>query len=168
MLRIRSATPLALLAVIGLAGAGTPASDPIAIYALIDRVVLEPDSIIPQRIQIHGAFVLQIAPGRFRGGRGYLYYEANPSNPRATFTDWSDLRTLAGTNRVIGFGSRFAPTGRLRLESDSVGTADTYPLGVGIYRNLGAGWPMARRVREIHAAPRQPTDTLPGDARAHL
>ena len=32
------------------------ASDPIGIYALVDKVVLEPNEKNPERIQIHGAF----------------------------------------------------------------------------------------------------------------
>ena len=57
------------------------ASDPIGIYALIDRVVLEPSDAQPERIQIWGAFsfaMRQFGDQYSPPVRGYLYYQLRP------------------------------------------------------------------------------------------
>ena len=151
---------LGVVTVAALFALPAPASDPIGVYAIVDRVVLEPDSITPERIQIWGAFVVQEAPSHYRLARGYLYYQPNPSYPRATFVEWSDLRTLAGTNRVIGFGGRYGGNGRVRSEGDRAVEPDVYPIGTGIYRDLG-DWAMVQRLRELHASARVPPTPPP-------
>ena len=161
---LRSRVGIAAMA--ALFGVPSPASDPVGVYAIIDRVVLEPDSVSPERIQIWGAFIVQHAPGRYQSARGYLYYEANPTNRRATFIEWSDLRTLAGSNKVIGFGGRYGGNGRIREEKDRVGEPDVYPIGTGIYRDPPI-WQMTERLREIHSAPRVPPPPPSGARDSH-
>src|SRR5690349_5967897 len=51
------------------------ASDPNAIYAFVDRVVLEPSDDKPERIQVWGGFALAKTENRYEYGaaqRGYL------------------------------------------------------------------------------------------------
>jgi hypothetical protein len=59
--------------------AGQPllASDPTGIYALVDKVVLEPNAQSPERIQIWGVFILFKEKSRNEYDppvRGYLYF----------------------------------------------------------------------------------------------
>ena len=66
-----------VLVVLGAAPAR--ASDPIGIYALIDRVVIEESS--PQRVQVWGVFALSDGnhgDGYRAAQRGYLYYTVKP------------------------------------------------------------------------------------------
>ena len=68
-------TIMAALAAVVFAAAAR-GSDPVGIYALIDKVVLEPNDSRPERIRLYGVFVL----GRNRGNehtpatRGYMYF----------------------------------------------------------------------------------------------
>lgn len=130
---------LALLAAIGLLAVPAMASDPVGVYGLIDRVVLEPDATHPTAIQIWGVFAL--SDGR-RGDnyrpaeRGYLYYTIDRSNERACRAEWSDLRAVAGTGQPIGFGARYGPAGRVRRPSETPVKPDPYVLGVGLVKML--------------------------------
>src|SRR4030095_1664470 len=56
------------------------ASDPIGIYALVDKVVLEPSESAPERIQIWGAFAFAVGYDYAyeKPKRGFLYYTLNP------------------------------------------------------------------------------------------
>src|ERR1041384_8220245 len=61
---------IALLLVLFTIGAGEAlASDPIGIYALVDKVVFEPSAANPERIQVWGAFAIA-------EGTGSTYKEA--------------------------------------------------------------------------------------------
>jgi hypothetical protein len=93
------------------------ASDPIGIYALIDRVVLEPSDAQPQRIQIWGAF--SVAMRQFGDQyspplRGYLYYELPPEKAQVAKAEWADMQKVAGTGQIIAFGSRYQQFGKIR------------------------------------------------------
>ncbi len=115
-------------------------SDPVGVYAVIDRVVMEPDATNPTTIQVWGTFAVTTGEHGTRGDtyqpaqRGYLYYSVNSRNARATLAEWSDLRAVAGTGQVIGFGSRFAPAGRVRRGSETASGPEEYPMGFGLVR----------------------------------
>ena len=92
------------------------ASDPVGIYALVDRVVLEPNDTAPERIQIWGAFSLATGRGEAYGTpvRGYMYYALDKNQPDASRREFADLKRVAGTSQCVGFGGRYIPTGRIR------------------------------------------------------
>ena len=110
------------------------ASDPVGLYALIDKVVLEPNAQSPERIQVWGVFAL--AKGRGyeyeQAKRGWVYYKLNPEKPDVCRKEWADLKSVAGQEQAVGFGSRYQERGRLRKESDKPETPDVYPLGFGV------------------------------------
>jgi hypothetical protein len=93
------------------------ASDPIGIYALIDRVVLEPSDAQPQRIQIWGAF--SVAMRQFGDQysppiRGYLYYQLPAEKADVAKAEWAYMQKVAGTCQIIAFGSRYQQFGKIR------------------------------------------------------
>jgi hypothetical protein len=114
------------------------ASDPIGIYTVIDRVVLEPDVRAPERIQIHGAFTL----ARGFGGvgdpqyeppvRGYFYYVLQPGQEGTARAEWRDMASVAGTGQAVAFASRYDPRGRVRDLCEAVADPDPYPNCSGI------------------------------------
>ena len=113
------------------------ASDPIGIYAIVDKVVLEPNENSPQRIQIWGAFALtdgKSGDGYLAAQKGVLYYTLAPGKEAISSREWADLKSIAGTGQGIGFGMRYAPTGRIRKTVEKTDSPDTYPTGVGLIK----------------------------------
>jgi hypothetical protein len=120
--------------VIGLAAAALHASDPIAVYARIDRVVLAPSPEAPQTIQIFGVFSLATPgnPNDYRApARGYLYFTLGSDEALAR-REWSDLKGVAGTPQIVSFGNRRLFEPRLRKEADPPQAPDTYTTGMGL------------------------------------
>src|ERR1043166_4308376 len=114
------------------AGAGSnPVSDPVGAFARIEKVVFEPSSGTPERVQIWGAFAMA---GRENGNvylapeRGYLYFSVKPGKEEPCRKEWADLKAIAGTDQIIGFGMRYQPM-RLRKSTDKPADPDVYPVG---------------------------------------
>src|SRR6516162_4868387 len=86
------------------------ASDAIGIYALIDKVVLEPNAEAPTRIQVWGAFTFaKEAGGNSYAApvRGYLYYRVVEGKEDVCRKEWADMKKVDGSGEVIGMGSSF-------------------------------------------------------------
>jgi hypothetical protein len=115
------------------------ASDPTGIYAIVDKVVLEPNDTAPETIQIWGVFAL--ADGKsgdnYRPAeRGYLYYSLPGSQVQRNSAkdEWADLKKIAGSGQAIGFGGRYTPTGRVRKATEKPTAPDVYPIQMGIVK----------------------------------
>ncbi len=110
------------------------ASDPVGIYAFVDKVVLEPNEGQPERIQIWGGFALAegygytYAPAK----RGYLYYSIKPGEEEKARKEWADLKSLAGTDQFVAFGVRHKPKGTIRAADAKPEKPDVYPIGFGL------------------------------------
>jgi hypothetical protein len=86
------------------------ASGEIGLYGIVEKVVFEPNEQAPERMQLWGAF----AYAESRQGdvvsavqRGYLYFRIpdNSYSPReVVLAEWKDLKSVAGTGQVVGFG----------------------------------------------------------------
>lgn len=123
-----------LLTLLGIGGTRALASDPVGIYALVDKVVFEPNETNPERIQVWGAFATAEGQGYTykNAERGYMYYKVNSEKPAACRNEWSDLKSVAGTGEIVAFGSRHAEKGRLRKNDAKAENPDTYPLAMGL------------------------------------
>ena len=114
------------------------ASDWTGIYALVDKVVLEPNEQSPERIQIWGVFIL--SKGEFGDKyetrmRGYLYFSLPKEKPELAKTEWADLKKIAGTGQCVAFGSRRElekQHARVRGKQDKPELPDSFPLGIGL------------------------------------
>jgi hypothetical protein len=125
---------------LGLSGAGLRASDPIGVFALVDKVTLEPDATAPERIQIWGSFSLADDKDPARDAykspqKGYLYYKLPDEKADAARKEWKDLAAIAGTGQVIGFGSRFATKGTVRSAEIKPQNPDVYPVAFGLVKS---------------------------------
>jgi hypothetical protein len=116
-------------------GASTAvASDPVGVYAFIDKVVLEPNEQKPERIQIWGGFALAegygytYAPAK----RGYLYYSIKPGDEETVRKEWADLKSMAATDQFVAFGARHKPKGTIRAADAKPEKPDVYPIGFGL------------------------------------
>jgi len=89
------------------------ASGPVGIYAIVEKVVFEPDEANASRLQVWGAFAFSDpASGAVtRTARGYMYFalptQPNPRRPNElemARREWSDLKAVAGSGQAVGFG----------------------------------------------------------------
>src|SRR5205807_136344 len=109
----------------------------VGIYAMVDKVVFEPNDSAPERVQIWGTFM--VAKGR--GGddyedpvRGYFYYTLPKGKEATAKKEWADLKKLAGTDQTIAFASRHEEKGKIRKATDKAESPDPYPLGFGLQK----------------------------------
>jgi hypothetical protein len=133
-------------AVIGalLMAAGVKASDPVGVYAIVERVVFEPSETAPRNVQIWGAFTAAVQPETRSYkpeeaygpvGRGYLYYTCAPAQLSSCTAEWNDLNSVAGKTEVVGFGTRWgSQKPRLRLVTETPASPDPYLMNVGVVK----------------------------------
>lgn len=134
MTRIRFVAVPVLAAAFVAASATLHASDPVAVYARVDRVVLAPSPEAPTTIQIHGVFSIATPnnPNDYQpAAEGYLYFTAPADDSRAR-REWNDLKQVAGTKQIVAFGSRYGLRATLRKASDTPANPDAYPSGRGM------------------------------------
>jgi hypothetical protein len=125
-----------VLFLLGMSVLSARASDPIGIYALVDRVVLEPNEGAPESIQIVGAFALAEGRGEKYAAaqRGYLYYKLKPGKETVCRNEWADLKSVAGTGKIVGFGMRYSHNGAIRKSDAKPENPEVYPVGFGVQK----------------------------------
>jgi hypothetical protein len=131
-------------------------SDFIGIFARIDKVVFEPASGSPERIQIWGAFALAGSEGGSfykPAERGYLYFSVKAGKEDVCRKEWADLKSIAGTDQIIGFGMRYQPV-RLRKAADKPADPDVYPVGFGLHKMSERGTEYAP-IRDLRSLPKE-------------
>jgi hypothetical protein len=133
------------------------ASDFVGVYAVVEKVVLEPSEAAPERIQIWGAFALSDRKSGSNYGpaqRGYLYYACPAGQESVCHKEWADLKTVAGKDTGVGFGQRYKDTGHVRKADEKPAAPDVYPIERGIVR-LSAGHESLPVIDRIKAALRE-------------
>jgi len=145
---------LSALAAMAIAVAPLHASDPVGAYAMVDKIVLEPATGPAMAVQIHGVFSLAIRrnpdftqpfpPGSFGTPgtgdvygpvqKGYVYAMCPRGKEVNCRNEWADLQTVAGKPDIIGFGSRWEMSVRVRPASEKPETPDVYSVNVGIVK----------------------------------
>jgi hypothetical protein len=146
---------LALICLVSIDRARTNAySDFVGLYTIVDKVVLEPDTASPDRIQVRGAFAFASKQDRNSYDapeRGYLYFSCKPGKEEVCRKEWADLKASAGTGQVIGFGGRDLPRPRLRKPDDKPSAPDEYPLSFGLVRmrDRNTDYPPIRALKSL-------------------
>jgi hypothetical protein len=120
------------------------ASDPVGVYAVIQKVVMAPDEQHPTTVQLWGAFAIatggfardgSYTPGWYSAPRkGYLYYSAPAGKEGTCLKEWLDFKRVAGTGEAVGFGGRFTGSGRVRPAEEAPKDPDPYPIQMGVTR----------------------------------
>jgi hypothetical protein len=123
-----------LLLLSGFCASRALASDPVGVYAIVDKVMFEPNETNPERIQVWGAFAIAEGSGSTykKAERGYLYYKMNPDKSTTCRNEWTDLKTIAGTGQIVAFGSRYGEKGALRKKETKPENPDVYPVAMGL------------------------------------
>jgi hypothetical protein len=70
--------------------------------------------------------------------KGYLYYSAPKGKEDTCLREWTDLKRVAGTGEVVGFGSRRVKNARMRLATELPKDPDVYPIQLGVVKMGGA------------------------------
>jgi len=141
---------LAIVFVLGASVHLAQASGPIAVYALIDKVALEPNASQPQTIRIDGVFSVSVNTGGSYSPpqRGYVYLSSAGQRAEDVQREWKELQAAAGTHQVVGFGSGWAGSVRIRRPEEKENAPDNYSVNVGVVR-LNADHPRARPLLEF-------------------
>ena len=155
--RIPFVAALLLLATVTL-----PASGPVGIFGIVEKVVFEPSAASPERLQVWGAFAYVDGNDRTAivaspAKRGYLYFKLpsiaeNNSTAReieAAKAEWADLQALAGTGQAVAFGKWGYISGFSQLSPD----AQPVLPAVILERKPGGGRTTDLRVRPASEAP---------------
>ena len=116
------------------------ASDPLGVYCMIDKVVLEPSD-CPDRAQIWGACMPSNSPRPAAPKRGFFYYTAKPGQEEIARHEWADLKRVAGKEIAVGFGRRNYPAGTFRAVDAKVEAPDEYPIHLGVVELGDNSWP---------------------------
>jgi len=126
----------------------TGASDPMGVYCIVDKVVLEPGD-CPDRAQVWGTCAVANRNDWYFQAptRGYFYYAIQAGREDQTRAEWSDLKSVAGTGQAVGYGRRYTPAGRLRAAGEKPASPDVYPLHLGVMK-VGTGR-LAPEVAEV-------------------
>jgi hypothetical protein len=127
------------------------ASDPVGIYAIVDKVVFEPTDAAPERAQVWGAFA--IAKGRGEAyepaERGYMYFKLGPE-PEVTRKEWADLKSVAGSGQIVGLGFRHSPKGTVRKADAKPENPDAHPKGMGLTKVKARDYPPLNELTALH------------------
>lgn len=134
MSRILCSATAVLAMTLGLGTAN--ASGPIAVYALVDKVTLEPNDDKPERVRVTGVFL--VAKGQSDDyappERGYVYFVLPKDKYELVRRECSDLQSIAGTRQVIGLGSSWFAKVRVRKADEAAKSPDDYPIGNGLMK----------------------------------
>jgi len=143
-------------AILALAGGAT--SDPVGVYAIVEKVAFEPNDEKPERLLVWGAF--RVAKGKFGmeyepAVRGYLYYRLDPDVERKLqLAQWNDLKAAAGTGEGVSFSTRYKGAPRVRAEGVPPKDPDLFSLGWGVVKGLNHLEPLLGRIPAA-ASPRE-------------
>jgi hypothetical protein len=141
---------LAAVAAVSLGIGVALASGPIAVFALVDKVTFEPNADKPERIQISGLFGITTGNNNNQYNapqRGYLYFTLPKAQSDQALKEWADLKSVAGTRQVVGFGSAWRAAVRLRKLGEKADSPDEYLMGNGMVM-VNASHPQAKALLE--------------------
>lgn len=110
------------------------ASDPVGIYAFVDKVIFEPNEQTPDRVQVWGGFALAKGKGEEyeAAQRGYMYFKLRTGEEDICRKEWADLKAVAGTGQIVAFGSRHDSKGTVRSTEAKPERPDAHPKGWGL------------------------------------
>ena len=133
--------PIMILAIacltLALGGVAVNASDPTACYAFVEKVIFEPNEAQPERAQVWGVFTLAKPNDRndyLTPQRGYLYFKLPQDKQEQVQKQWADLKSVAGTHKVVAFGSRYDLKLRVRKAEEKPSDPDPFQTGYGMVR----------------------------------
>ena len=120
------------LALVVFAG-GVQASDRVAAYVLVEKVVMDK----PGQIQIWGVFSVAEPnnPASYQAPRrGYMYFRLPDEKPDMARNEWADFKSIAGKREAVGFGNRYMVKLRVRKPDEKPKAPDVYQVELGLVK----------------------------------
>lgn len=133
----------------------TQGSDPVGVYAVIDKVEIIPSEGMPEQVRIWGYFRMAERKGGDEYApvaKGYLFYSLPKEKQENARKEWTDLSKLAGKKQVVGFGSRYKNEAKVRNDPDITKDAKPYPVGFGLTK-VPDNNPLAKQLLQAQAKP---------------
>lgn len=124
-------------------------SDPVGVYALVDRVELLPNAEAPTTAKIYGAFAIGVGYGDYytTPAHGYLWFGPD-DKPDECVKQWRELESLAGNKQPVGFSSRHGQENvRLWRAGDPDARPGKYSTWMGLHKLEGIDYGPARELR---------------------
>jgi hypothetical protein len=153
------------------------ASGRMAFYAVIDKVVLEPNEQAPTRIQLWGAFAYgdltpsTMTPQKTASAvrRGHVYFKLpdDQAARQAALAEWRDLKSVAGTGQAVafglwGYGSYFSEIDPYKAPGQlAIRSVATSPRGI-------IGEPVALQIRDARDLLGEPVEYTPNEGVVRL
>lgn len=152
---MRKAVPLLACALL-LVASVAPASPPMGLYAVIEKVVFEPNDSGPERVQIWGLFARALDGGNQYSAPayGYIYLHAQRGEENIARNEWNDLKKLAGTGQCVAFASYYKQGFNLvhvRQPGTPPEKSEPYPISMGLIRLRATAFP-AKEILNVAAA----------------
>ena len=73
--------------------------------------------------------------------QGYFYYTCAKGQDTTCVAEWMDLKATAAKGDIVGFGTRYNPSGRLRKADEKAASPDLYPTNVGVVKLAASTYP---------------------------
>jgi hypothetical protein len=128
------------------------ASDPVGVYALIDKVEIEPSEGQPEFVRLHGVFsIAQRKSGDAYSApqRGFIYFSLPKDKQDQARKEWADLKKMAGTGEAVAFAGRYdVQKVKVRTDADTTKDAVPYSLGNGLSK-LGKNDPQTKALAAV-------------------
>jgi len=102
---------LIILLILAISASNLMAEGPVGVFAMVQKVLMEPSDAAPATIQVWGVFVWVDGGLKTPGPinlpqRGYMFFKLPPGATEAAAAkkQWAEIKAVAGTSQVIAFG----------------------------------------------------------------
>lgn len=164
MRRLVSVLACALFVCAGL----VQASPPMGLFAIIEKVVIEPGDGGTERVQIWGLFARALDGGTQHTTPvyGYVYLHAERGQENVARIEWADLKKLAGTGQCVAFASYYKQgfnLVRVRQPGTPPEKSEPYPVSMGLIRLRATAFPAKELLNTAAAvSPAREVEVAPG------
>ncbi|HWB11357.1 MAG TPA: hypothetical protein VG826_19160 [Pirellulales bacterium] len=109
-------------------------SDPVGVYAVLERVEFEPNAAQPERVKLFGWFAMSDVSSREykEPQHGWLCYTLPQEKKDLCRREWKDMEGVAGSGKCLAFGVRRRELGKVAEEKEKASPVE-YTLASGLF-----------------------------------
>jgi hypothetical protein len=128
-------------------------SDQTGVYGLVDAVKFHGGAEQPTAVELRGVFAVAaglLGDEYLPAAAGRLVFTIEPGKENQTLDQWRDLERLAGTGKVVAFGSRYAQSGvRVEPFGDVEVQGTEFRVHMGVHAVENADYAPIRQLRYV-------------------